>query len=245
MKLHWLLYHARVWYFGTEKRLVNSVSYATKYTNCSVFRITTVHTTRAYEMLGPSLLLHMCMYCPVQFVFTVFDNSQAQPLHSSGLQCGRWPHHISTRTPTVQSDFCCGFPLDTMPPPKAFFTRQRSLRFASFPIHYHPNIRRYTECNCNLHGLQWGQGGVEIWDREHVVGNVSFTQKFRLLGAPQGSYLWDRCRNRRRSGSYNHSSVCKLFRTGQGSSQNAPEYMSPQTLQWSWCPRFEEILWIN
>jgi len=26
------------------------------------------------------------------------------------------------------------------------YTRQRSLRFASFPIHYNPNIRRYTEC---------------------------------------------------------------------------------------------------
>jgi hypothetical protein len=52
--------------------LVNSVSYATKYTVCSVIRITTVHNTWTNEMRKPSLLLRMCMYCSVQFVFTVF-----------------------------------------------------------------------------------------------------------------------------------------------------------------------------
>jgi len=129
---------------------------------------------------------------------------------------------------------------------RVLYTRQRSLRSASFPIHYNPYIRRYTGCNCNLHGLQWGQGGEAIWDREHVVRNITFTQKLRLLGAPQGSYLWHRCRNRRKSGSYNSGSVWKLFRTGQGSSEGTSEYdASPQHLQWSWCPHFEQILWIN
>jgi len=69
---------------------------------------------------------------------------------------------------------------------RVLYTRQRSLRFESFPIHYHPNIRRYTEFNCKLHGLQWGQGGEAIWDREHVVRTISFTQKLRLLGHLKG-----------------------------------------------------------
>jgi hypothetical protein len=87
------------------------------------------------------------MYCPVQFVFTVFDeNSQAQPLHSIGkvsdFNSGGdrvvfQPGHLLSR-----ATFVAGFRSHDGKYGRVLYTRQRSLRFASLPIHYHPIIRQ-------------------------------------------------------------------------------------------------------
>jgi hypothetical protein len=113
--------------------LVN-VYYATEYTFCSVFRVTTVHTTWTNEMQRPSLLLRMFMYCRVRFVFTVFDDYQALPLHSNGKfsdfnaggdhvvsQPGHRPYRVIFVAGFLSHDGKYGIVL---------YTRQRSLRYA-------------------------------------------------------------------------------------------------------------------
>lgn len=227
-----------------KNALVKSVYYATEYTICFVVRITTVHTAWTNEMQRPSLLLRMCMYCPVQFVFTVFDeNSQAQPLHSSGKVSDSssggdrvvvfQPGHLLSRV-----TFVAGFRGHDGKYGRVLYTRQRSLRFEFFPIHYHPIIRQGVTLTF------MGRSGVTIWDREHdVVGNVSFTQKLRPLGTPKVSYLWDSCWNRK---SCNSDSGCKPRRTVRdlhGVRQNMIRRHNA-------CSEFgvfnfEQILWIN
>jgi hypothetical protein len=51
-----------------------------------------------------------------------------------------------------------------------------------------------------------------------VVGNVSFTQKLRPMGAPQGSYIWETIVETEEGlATRNLAAVCQVFRTGQGS----------------------------